>query len=85
MKQFGRVFNEVTEECFSKCIYSLADTELKDAEVFYISVWIRIHFTILTHYCEYLTAELEYLDTHVIWVSIMYGVAVFNYDEVLKS
>ena len=33
MKQFGTMFNIVTQECFQRCVYSLTDSSLKNDEV----------------------------------------------------
>ncbi|KAL5256643.1 hypothetical protein ACHWQZ_G011783 [Mnemiopsis leidyi] len=32
MRQFGTMFNIVTEECFQRCVYSLTDSSLKNDE-----------------------------------------------------
>ena len=33
MRQFGVVFNSVTENCFNKCVYSMTSQKLNDEEV----------------------------------------------------
>ena len=57
MRQFGVVFNSVTETCFNKCVYSMTLKQLNDEEV--VILTCSKHITIAPEQVEQVEQKMR--------------------------